>query len=206
MRSAGERSRSGTRSVDEAALIEASGCAQVVRDRRQEPRSCASDLRVDARVAGFALEPETVDGGGEPGDEGLEQRPVGARQRVLAARRPLPPRAARCARSSWRRPFPVPRPSSSRTAARTVQRTSRNRATSASAAPATTASGSSPAISRVVRSRRMCVSRSRCSALRRAASSRDTVHPRTADAAANTTSAARSSSFCTSKLPVGEVK
>ena len=79
--------------------------------------------------------------GGEPGDERFEQRPVGARQRVLAARDrlhlqrrdPHDGGGAGCARSlGGRRRC---------RGARTVQRTSRNSATSASAAPATTVAG-----------------------------------------------------------------
>ena len=95
----GEVEIAATRSVDAAALIDASGVRRLCVTADRKPDRVRPTCASIARVARLGLEPETVDGGGQPGDQCLEQRPVGARERVLAARRPPRPRAARCART-----------------------------------------------------------------------------------------------------------
>ncbi len=137
--------------------------AQVVGDRGEEPRSGPTDLRGDPRLAGDRLEPEPVDGCGEAGDQRLEERAVRRVEWTVTPRGgvdlerddPYGDGRPGSARRRWHGPWnPAPR---------TVHSTRLNNVTRASAAPATTVSGSSPASSRVVRSRRICVSRSRCS-------------------------------------------
>ena len=82
--------------------------AEVVGDRRQEAGAGPPDLGVDPGVAGLGLEAQAVDGGGQPGDQRLQQRAVRRGQRVLPAGDRLHLERGRSARSSTRPGVPGP--------------------------------------------------------------------------------------------------